>query len=243
MLIVINGEPIPKKRHRCMCIGRHARAYDEQSREEMPYIRALMTDALKKIFESDDKQIVIEASNLTKAKSLIVSLRFYLGVNESDSEARKNAKLWGLIEANIKPDFDNLIKFYCDCANGVLWSDDKIITKGAWSKEFSENPRTEIEIMSKKEFTSDRKTMAIMKIFSPALLKDLLNDICVLGKTFSSCEIDKILDSDDIEEKEIYLSQLSALLVGFAEKYEPSLRKIRNVAQMKEIVERVVKVK
>ena len=45
-----------------------------------------------------------------------------------------------------KPDIDNLIKFYLDAGNGILWLDDNCICRLSCFKCYSRNPHTEIII-------------------------------------------------------------------------------------------------
>lgn len=45
-----------------------------------------------------------------------------------------------------RPDLSNMIKFYEDAANGILWFDDALVYNIIASKFYSEKPRTEIII-------------------------------------------------------------------------------------------------
>jgi Holliday junction resolvase RusA-like endonuclease len=45
-----------------------------------------------------------------------------------------------------RPDLDNLIKFYMDCANGVLYEDDKQVVKIIATKVYAQSPHTEIYV-------------------------------------------------------------------------------------------------
>lgn len=46
----------------------------------------------------------------------------------------------------VRPDLDNLVKFYLDVAIGVLYEDDKQVVKITADKMYSVEPRTEITI-------------------------------------------------------------------------------------------------
>lgn len=46
-----------------------------------------------------------------------------------------------------KPDLDNLIKFVCDIGNGILYKDDALISIVNAQKKYSNDPRTEFEII------------------------------------------------------------------------------------------------
>ena len=84
-----------------------------------------------------------------------------------------------------KPDFDNLAKMYTDCVTGIIWKDDKAITKcTAWKVRYSKNPRTEMVIMSKKDLTLSEKEEAVFKAFSPEEMKLLLFEAHKLGEIY-----------------------------------------------------------
>lgn len=62
----------------------------------------------------------------------------------------KNSKKKGW--HHYRPDLDNLIKFYCDVANGILYEDDAQIAKITAEKIYcKDNSRTEITITSLQE--------------------------------------------------------------------------------------------
>ena len=73
-----------------------------------------------------------------------VEFDFYMPIPKSYSkkkyEAMKNKP------HVIKPDLSNLIKFYEDALNGILWKDDAILHKIAARKVYSSHPRVEIRI-------------------------------------------------------------------------------------------------
>ena len=46
-----------------------------------------------------------------------------------------------------KPDLDNLVKFYCDISNGILYEDDAQIYSLVARKKYALEPKTEITIM------------------------------------------------------------------------------------------------
>jgi len=49
------------------------------------------------------------------------------------------------------PDLSNLIKYYEDCGNGIIWEDDRLIWKESQRKIWGEDPRTEIIIRWKDD--------------------------------------------------------------------------------------------
>lgn len=230
MKIIIEGSPIAKKRHKCACRGRHAIAYDPQIKEEMEGIRQQMLLAWQRAWESKNPEIVKEAFNLTKAESFEVTYTFLFPINKSDTEAQKNAKLWGFQTHNTKPDKDNLEKLYSDCGKGIFWSDDSQIVAGSSKKLYSNNPRTEIEIMIKQELKLNPHVEAIFLIFGPLKLQEFMQDLHKILLSFpGSYYLNGELSLFDNKEKEKHFKTLSQLLVQFSAKYVNDIKKISKI--------------
>jgi len=49
------------------------------------------------------------------------------------------------------PDIDNLIKYYLDCCNGLIWLDDRFVTKIFSEKLYDLEARTEMEVWTIKK--------------------------------------------------------------------------------------------
>ena len=60
----------------------------------------------------------------------------------------------GLIRPIVTPDFDNLIKTYCDMVQGTLLYNDSLIIEGTSKKYYSEKPRVEFTIEYMEEYDS-----------------------------------------------------------------------------------------
>jgi len=75
-----------------------------------------------------------------------IVIRCYLPTPKSMNKTNKANAEVGNIRPMSKPDFDNLAKTYCDMMNGVLISDDSIITSATVEKYYSIKPRVEMEI-------------------------------------------------------------------------------------------------
>lgn len=76
-----------------------------------------------------------------------IYIKCFLPTPKSMSKQDKADAEVGNIRPLTKPDFDNLAKTYCDMMNGILISDDSIITKGTLEKFYSIKPRIEIELL------------------------------------------------------------------------------------------------
>lgn len=222
MRIVIPGKPIPKARPRMVLRDGKTRAYDPQWQEKYA-VRAQFIKAMRRALSSENREIAIEASNLAKARVFEMVVWFYLPLNDSDSEAQKNAKLWGFEPCNHKPDCTNMLKFYEDAANEVLYPDDCMIVSGSFKKEYAEIPRTEIEIMSKEVLKPIEKAESILKIFGPDKMKDFLNDIFLIFLGCSPEQFDRLTGL----AKTDWLTNAACALSAFAIKYSDDLRKVR----------------
>jgi len=215
MKITIEGNPIPKKRHRCRCVHGHGQAYDEQATNDTPIVKAIMKSQVKE-----------KGPHFEYNQSLIVHFRFYIPINKSETNSKRNAKLWGFDKPTVKPDFDNLIKFYCDCANGVLWSDDCMVVEGSYFKTYSDFPRTEMEIMSKKELTLDATLKDILCLLSPEEWRKFFDEMYIIGCDGFSKLNSPMEDGDDLD-RPFVLSQTALFLIDFAKKHVDLLKKIK----------------
>lgn len=209
MRIVIPGQPIAKKRHRCGCRGRHPVAYDLQSKENN-FMRRELYRILDKIPENENMAPI--------AGYLDVSLSFYLEVPESSTAAVKSAKIWDL-QLPSKQDLSNMIKFYEDVGNQILWHDDSQIVSLTASMRFSETPCTIIEISAITTNMSD-SAKKVAKLFTPHELDLLVNHLQVLKDSLSCWQIDR--DSKD----NFNLDAASLELIAFANDYSQKFAKL-----------------
>lgn len=145
MKIVIPGKPIARKAHKSRIMGKGMHSYDPQAdemRETREYLQSLLDD----ILQYGSAEIKLDASNLQLAESYHLDVSFYVGVNDSDSNSKRSAKLSNVVPANKKPDIDNCLKFYLDALNKIFIKDDAMVTKCFMYKLYSDQPRVEIEI-------------------------------------------------------------------------------------------------
>ena len=76
-----------------------------------------------------------------------LSIQFYLPIPKSWPETKKQAAMDGQIVPTTKPDVDNLLKAIMDALNGGIgYNDDKQVVEIIAEKQYSDNPRTEIEL-------------------------------------------------------------------------------------------------
>lgn len=68
------------------------------------------------------------------------------GVPQSDSKAKREAKLAGNLSPTKKPDCDNIAKIICDALNGLAYADDKQVVECYVLKEYGVDPHVSVEI-------------------------------------------------------------------------------------------------
>jgi Holliday junction resolvase RusA-like endonuclease len=220
MKFIIYGNPIPKKRARHARRGNFVVTYDEQDEVKKNVTRQFEMMFQQKI-NSEIKEIVIEASKLAQAVNFSLDVSFYLPVPVSESYTSRNAKLWGLEPHNKKPDLSNMLKFYEDAANNVLFPDDSMITICTMTKKYSKNPRTEIEIMPNKELNLSDDAKSVLKIFSPDDLQEFIED----AKKITCMDLQGMEEaSTDIKSE--WLHSATSILTKFSQKYADKIKKI-----------------
>lgn len=101
-------------------------------------------------------------SKLLKAKTIIrqqwnsdliinspvsIKLLFFMPIPKSLSKKKQDILHCQCLPHTKKPDIDNLVKFYMDCLNGVVYYDDSYVYSISAKKNYSFNPRTEIYLL------------------------------------------------------------------------------------------------
>lgn len=128
LVIEIFGKPIPWKRP----AGRYKR-YDEQ----------------KKLKEGIQWQMKSQIAIDPITTPIQVKFLFFFRVPKYTSSIKRQQMLNGIIPHTCKPDLSNLIKFYEDAGNGILWEDDRQIYRYLDpSKMYGEDEKTVIMISS-----------------------------------------------------------------------------------------------
>lgn len=230
--LILMGDPEAKRRPRCMCLHGHGHTYDDQ-KKEMERLRKYILAAWNGFFDNPSTEVCRQAQDMALVSHFEVNLYFYMPLSRSWPTGQKNAKLWGLYPCSEKPDFDNMAKMYTDCATGIIWKDDKAITKCiAWKVRYSENPRTEMEIMSKKDLTLDEKLRAVYKAFSPTEMTTFCKEA---GRIFKQYESNKQFFEDSRElPTESFLSETALHVMEFAKSYAPVLKKLASIYEAPE---------
>lgn len=170
--ITILGQPIPKRRARHVNRGSYVATYDPQEKNKQS-VKRLMAHSLADY--ANTHPVII--SQLCKAEAYTVEMKFYLAIAHSDTIVERNAKEWGFQAANQVADIDNLCKFYMDCANGIIWTDDRSVVELKSKKLYSNNPRTEIKIMALEHLPiSDNNKNILLCFTSEVEFKSFIDD-------------------------------------------------------------------
>ena len=227
MKIVINRIPISKKRHKCRCMHGIGMAYDPQM-EEMNEIRKEIRYAFHKAFNSLSKRDVLEASEIALGSTFDVKMTFYLPAPRSLAKRKLNALLWHFSPCVKKPDLDNLAKLFLDCATGVIWKDDALIETLTLKKRFSENPRTEIEIMAKKDLTQTALVSGLFAVITPGELQGLLDDAIELSNLFDG-DVEEFISVAQGDLRLVVLSEAAGQLKEMGLKWGALMSKLTQV--------------
>lgn len=220
--IVIPGEPIPWERVAYRQRGKKIWHYDAQKKHK---------DAVRWQIKSQLKEMPVECSYLHSDASYHVGFIFLLGLNDRLTEAKRNAKLWGLEDANEKPDLDNLVKFYLDCGKGLLWPDDQRITKCVSKKKYSKKPRTIIVIMSKHDKEVPSSVQKILCIVGPDKMQELAKHVQMLS-FLTKKNIEENLGENQRPGRIKWLAWTALLLSRFSKdwhEYMFQIAKVKNV--------------
>lgn len=128
--LTIPGNPIAKKRPRFARVGKFVRTYDPQETEEGRFLFEIQKQWSRPPIDGPLK----------------VRCSFEMPIPKGSSKKKTQAMIEEQIRHTKKPDVDNLIKFSCDCLNGVVFKDDSQIILLVGEKFYSEIPKTLIMI-------------------------------------------------------------------------------------------------
>ncbi len=224
MRLTILGNPIQTDRARCRCLNGHGHTFnDPKQTRAMQETRKTLLELWNNRYDDPSNKIVIDEFKDCEAYTLFLS--FYFPIAKSESLPIRNLKLWGLIPYTNKPDFDNLAKFYSDCATGIIWSDDKLITFGASHKvKYSDNPRTEMIIIPAMKIDLQNIDQIIFKTFSPVDLREMMLDAISIGEYYEIYK--EYFEGDARLPTQSFISETSLRIADFALKFADKLKKI-----------------
>ena len=208
MKIIIPGTPIPKMRHRTYLRGRSIQTIDPQSAEKERVKWEILQECKKQEYQ------------INQTGAFSIQLKFYF-------EYPKDYCKWIEPIHTYTPDIDNLEKFLCDAANCILYKDDKQIVEISSKKLYSENPRTEIEIMPMEIPTLHSKVEKILRVFAPSDLEEMLQDFNTLNYIYN-----KINDTSNADIYAKQLNDVATQLSVIAIKYTEKLSKLKKIGDI-----------
>ena len=106
----------------------------------------------KNIQESIKNQIPSDFKKIYTDIEIIIDC--YIPMLKGFSKTDKELAELKYIRPSSKPDADNYSKTYLDALNGYLWDDDGQVVSLQCNKYYSSNPRVEMKIKYKTDFTS-----------------------------------------------------------------------------------------
>lgn len=206
MKITIPGKPIAKARARIVNLHGFVRSYDPQEKQK------------QLVSQEISRQIKNLASDFDLNAMVTLNASFYLSAPDSATQSKRSAKLWNL--ESHRPDLDNLCKFYLDCANGILWKDDSQIVAMSLAKRYSNNPRTELDVMWHSTILDD-SVKKIIVLFSPEELEEFIADVKKLSDLYPAK-----VSQDYAFYHQAYLGSCALLLSWFCKKHSKVIQKI-----------------
>ncbi len=230
MQIEILGNPIAKQRARSFMRHGKMATYDPQHKEKEE-TKEIMLAQLQDALNSANKSRMMEASNLARGELFSVTLYFGMPIPRSFNQFKVKGILWGFEKPNTKPDIDNLVKFYLDCANGILFSDDRMIIHLTASKAYSKNPKTIMEVIPMKSKSFNGKTKEILQIYGPDEIACLVARLSELKEIFYDTDI----DYSGNYKNEANLEKMAIQLADLAVEHADLLKKITKLCAKEKI--------
>ena len=141
MLIEIPGDPQSDSRPRAAKLGNFIKIYDSKAAEK----KLTKTLIMCQTDQADSKEI-------SEAKSFGVYFYFYFEPPKSWSKKKQHAAIHGDIPHTCKPDIDNLVKFYLDCMNKIIFNDDSQVIHLSAQKFYADESKTVIKIYAENAY-------------------------------------------------------------------------------------------
>lgn len=128
-VIIVNSPPQSQGRPRFTTRGSHAFAFDPH-KDIKNWTRLQISDQFNERIK----------------EPVEVEICFFMPIPKSTSKKKTALMLTNEIKHQKNKDLDNLIKFYLDAMNNIVFEDDKQIWRIVAEKKYSDIPRTEIVV-------------------------------------------------------------------------------------------------
>lgn len=126
VFVCVDGVPTPLKRHRSCILNGMVHSYDSQKKLKKTVLESVLMQLPKNFMPF---QCPVE-----------MLIEFHMAIPASFS--KKKRRDMNMYPHDKKPDLSNLIKFFEDTFNGVLYRDDSLISHIHASKIHSLDPKT-----------------------------------------------------------------------------------------------------
>lgn len=149
MRIIIQGDPIAQKRAKFRRLGNFVQTYDPSSKDKASFRKQIASFNIKKMFDSPK-----------------IGFLFYFpipkAIRKKDLVLYRSERL----RYSKKPDEDNLIKFYMDAMDGLVYEGDQKVSLAFSLRIYSEHPRTEIFIQESNPLIEQEELDLILLPFA-----------------------------------------------------------------------------
>ena len=203
--IFLKDTPVAQARSRFAYVNGHSLVFDAQKDKKRAAARKI------------SKQILENGFLEPLSGSLCVEAVFTIQMPSGLNQGQKNKLLWNCQNICIKPDIDNLLKFYLDVMNGLVYEDDKQIVYVYAFKKVGLVPSVAIKISELDPIPE----MEVMKAISPEEFDMILNDMKHIVEL-----IDKEKNTDTISNNKILSINM---LSDFSKKYIKLINKISKI--------------
>jgi Holliday junction resolvase RusA-like endonuclease len=137
MELIINGKPIPLKRHKHTTRNGRIFNYDPSKADKANF--------LKKVQNLAPEDPLYGAVSVS-LEVYLVRPKSHFGTGRNSKILKDNAPKYPIISSKENADIDNYIKFVFDALNGVFYKDDGQIVHLESIKEYSTEPKTIVRI-------------------------------------------------------------------------------------------------
>lgn len=169
MIVELIGKPIAKQRPRFFKRGGIVKTYDAQHKD-----KACISNLLK---------AAVGDIELDSEKAYMARVVFFMPIPLSETKSNRNALAWGLKSHVKKPDLSNMLKFYEDCANSIIYHDDSQLVTISMHKRYSVHPRVIVDIEEIPEMDLNEQIEDILSMIGPDHVAQLIADVEALKQS------------------------------------------------------------
>jgi len=135
IFFTIYGDPVAQGRARFSTRNGKSYAYDPPK-----------SKAYKKLVSLTAIQYMTERNLAPISGPVYATINVYVPIPKSWSKAKRTQALSGALQPISKPDLSNYVKGIEDGLEGICYNNDSQIVRMASSKDYSNNPRVEVEL-------------------------------------------------------------------------------------------------